>query len=77
MDTDNPITQSIASQLRERIAGKRIAMKDLAEKTGITLVSLSRYTNGKRDIPAPAFAVICNALGLDAGKVLDKAFKEL
>ncbi|MHC6175419.1 helix-turn-helix domain-containing protein [Glutamicibacter sp. X7] len=76
MDTDNPITQSIAAQLRARRAEQKVEMKDLATRTGITLVSLSRYLNGKRDIPASTFAIICSKLGLDGGKVLNKAMEE-
>lgn len=77
MDADNAVSQSIAAQLRGRIGEKKMPMKDLAEATGIKLVSLSRYTNGKRDIPASSFALICRALDLDGGKVLEKALKEI
>lgn len=76
MDTDNPITQSIAAQLRARRAEKRVEVKDLAARTDVTVVSLSRYLNGKRDIPASTFAIICAALDLDGGKVLNKAMEE-
>jgi len=58
------------------MAEKKIAVKELAEDTGIKLVSLSRYINGKRDIPASTFAIICGSLGLDGGKVLNEALKE-
>ena len=51
-------------------------VKELAERTGITLVSLSRYINGKRDIPAPLFALICKELELDPGEVLRNAIEE-
>lgn len=51
-------------------------VKALAEATGIKLVTLSRYLNGKRDIPAPLFAIICKELGLDAGEVLRNAIEE-
>ena len=51
-------------------------VKRLSELTGIKLVTLSRYINGKRDIPAPLFAIICKELGLDAGEVLRNAIEE-
>lgn len=76
MDIENPITQSIAEQLRERIAGKKIQMKDIASETGIAVVSLSRYVNGKRDIPASSFALICKAINLDGGEVLRNSIEK-
>lgn len=77
MDIDNPLSQSIAQQLQAVTGGRNgMPVKVLAEKTGITLVSLSRYINGKRDIPAPLFALICKELGLDAGEVLRNAIEE-
>ena len=77
MDIDNPLSQSIAEQLRDKTGGRKgVPVKDLAEATGIKLVTLSRYLNGKRDIPAPLFAIICKELGLDAGEVLRNAIEE-
>lgn len=70
MDINNPLSQSIADQLRERIKGKQIQMGDISGRTGIGIGSLSRYINGKRDIPAPLFALICQDIGLDPGEVL-------
>lgn len=76
MDTNNPLTQSIAGQIRGHMRVKNIPVKELATKTGITVVSLSRYINGKRDIPSSAFALICHAIGLDSGNVLRNAIEE-
>ncbi|WIV44501.1 helix-turn-helix domain-containing protein [Glutamicibacter nicotianae] len=77
MDIDNPLSQSIAEQLRDKTGGRKgMPVKALAEATGIKLVTLSRYINGKRDIPAPLFALICKELGLDPGEVLRNAIEE-
>lgn len=77
MDTNNPVTASIAAQLRGTIAAKDLLKKDVAAAAGLSLATLSRYLNGHRDIPVPAFMAICAALGVSAGSVLDKAAKEL
>ncbi|MGP7812382.1 MULTISPECIES: helix-turn-helix domain-containing protein [Glutamicibacter] len=77
MDINNPLSQSIAQQLQDVTGGRTgMPVKELAERTGIKLVSLSRYINGKRDIPAPLFALICKELNLDPGEVLRKAIEE-
>lgn len=76
MDINNPLSQSIAKQLYQRIKGEGMQMQRISERTDIGLGSLSRYVNGKRDIPAPLFAIICNEIGLDPGEVLRNAIEE-
>lgn len=76
MDVNNPLSQSIARQLFERIKGKGISMQGISQRTGIGIGSLSRYVNGKRDIIAPVFALICKDIGLDPGEVLRNAIEE-
>lgn len=76
MDINNPLSQSIANQLFERIKGKGMSMQGISERTDIGIGSLSRYVNGKRDIPAPLFALICKEIGLDPGEVLRNAIEE-
>ncbi|GAA2546091.1 hypothetical protein GCM10009861_02360 [Neomicrococcus aestuarii] len=51
-------------------------MQGISERTNIGIGSLSRYVNGKRDIPAPLFALICKEVGLDPGEVLRNAIEE-
>ncbi|MGP5262806.1 hypothetical protein [Glutamicibacter arilaitensis] len=75
MDVNNPLSQSIAEQLFEQIKGKGIVLQGIAERTGISIGSLSRYINGKRDLPTPIFALICKDVGLDAGEVLRNALE--
>lgn len=76
MEQNNPVTELIAAQLRGAIASSGTLKKDLAKKSGISLVTLSRYLNGHRDIPAPAFVDICRALGVDGGRILNEAAKQ-
>ncbi|MBB5513425.1 transcriptional regulator with XRE-family HTH domain [Neomicrococcus aestuarii] len=53
-----------------------MSMQGISERTNIGIGSLSRYVNGKRDIPAPLFALICKEVGLDPGEVLRNAIEE-
>lgn len=77
MEQENLITASIAAQLRASIAEQNVLKKDLAERSGLSLVTLSRYLNGHRDIPVPAFMAICSLLGVDAGSIVNQAAKQL
>ncbi|WP_082123951.1 helix-turn-helix transcriptional regulator [Arthrobacter sp. YC-RL1] len=77
MEDESKTSQSIAAQLRAVVAVKGILKKDLAEKSGLAVNTLSRYLNGHRDIPVSAFMQICQALGVDPGALLNEAAKDL
>lgn len=77
MEDEAKASQSIAAQLRAVIAVKGILKKNLADKSGLAVNTLSRYLNGHRDIPVSAFLQICSALGVDPGALLNKAAKDL
>lgn len=77
MEDESKTSQSIAAQLRAVVAVNGILKKDLAEKSGLAVNTLSRYLNGHRDIPVSAFMQICQALGVDPGALLNKAAKDL
>ncbi|WP_373459519.1 helix-turn-helix domain-containing protein [Microbacterium sp. SORGH_AS_0862] len=64
---------AVAAELRGERGAQQITVEALAEKAGMVKGTLLRYLNGKRDIPVPALAEICQALGVDPGDVLDKA----
>jgi transcriptional regulator with XRE-family HTH domain len=77
MEDEAKASQSIAAQLRAVVAVQGILKKDLAEKSGVAVNTLSRYLNGHRDIPVPAFMQICKSLGVDPGVLLNEAAKDL
>lgn len=69
----------VAAVLRGERAARlsRVTQDDLAEKSGIPLVSLRRYLNGKRHIDMSVLAGICDGLGLDPQDVMRKARERL
>lgn len=77
MDDESKASQSIAAQLRAVVAVKGVLKKELAERSGLAVNTLSRYLNGHRDIPVSAFMQICQALDIDPGALLNKAAEDL
>lgn len=77
METESKASQSIAAQLRAVIAAKGVLKKDLADKSGLAVNTLSRYLNGHRDIPVSVFMEMCQVLEVDPGTILNEAAKDL
>ncbi|WP_338950003.1 helix-turn-helix transcriptional regulator [Fusobacterium nucleatum] len=54
-----------------------LSLRDLAEKTKISASTLQRYETGETVIPLDRFQIICNALSLDAEKLLMTNVKKI
>lgn len=54
-----------------------LSLRDLAEKTKISASTLQRYETGETVIPLDRFQIICNALNLDAEKLLMANVKKI
>ena len=73
------LTAKIATELRvarERMAGRRPSGPDLAKAAKVSAMAIGRYMNGERAIPVPTFILICNAIGVSPGSILDAAMKQ-
>jgi transcriptional regulator with XRE-family HTH domain len=64
---------SVAAELRAEKARRNITEAQIAEKSGIHRVSVSRYLSGVRAIPMATLADLCRALGLDTFELVNKA----
>jgi len=62
---------TIAERIRLARQQKNMAQKDLAEKSGINLKSLSRYELDTSIPPADALKLIADALGVTADYLLE------
>lgn len=51
---------------------QRMTMPALAKASGIPLVSVERYVNGKRDIPMGKFPALCEALGVTVPEMVTR-----
>lgn len=71
------VTRKIAMQLRIAIAKKDTAPSNqwIADRTGITSMTVGRYLKGERDIPMPSFVAMCTALDVDPAKIMRLALE--
>ena len=63
--------------IREILKTKGMSQRELADKVGITEVTLSRYINGDRTPKAPVAICIARVLGVDAEEIFECAPVEL
>ena len=63
--------------IKEILEAKGMSQRELADKVGITEVTLSRYINGNRVPKAPVAMCIARALGVDIEEIVECAPVEL
>ena len=56
---------SVAEVLRKKVKDKGITYTYIAEKTGISVDSISKSFLGKRRLPAEEMVLICKATGIE------------
>ena len=59
--------------IKEILEAKGMSQRELAEKTGITEVTMSRYINGNRVPKAPVAMCIARVLGVDISEIVECA----
>lgn len=72
------LTARIATELRvarERMAGHRPTNAELAAAAHVSGMAVGRYMDGSRAIPVPTFMLLCQAIGVTPGSILDAAMK--
>ena len=57
--------------IKEILEAKGMSQRELADKVGITEVTLSRYVNGNRVPKAPVAMCIARALGVDIEEIVE------
>lgn len=69
MDPDTT-NQAAADVLEGARKEKRMTQDQVAEKSGIPLVTLQRALSGKTAIKIGTFLTICSAIGIDPGEIM-------
>ena len=71
------VNQAVAAELRAQRARVGVTIDELVTATGLSKTSVLNYLNGKRAIPMPAFAELCQALNVDQVEIFRAAQKAL
>lgn len=71
-----PLTDRVASLLRQRIADLNISASLVAEQSGIPQGTLSRLLNAKKPLYLEQLDALCAVLDLDLGWLLDEADRQ-
>ena len=61
----NQQTESLGQQLRAARYARKMTLRELAERSGVHFVTLSRFENGSTDLGARRLNRVAQALGLE------------
>lgn len=75
MEYGDRFNLAVAAELRAQRGRTKITFDELVDATGLAKTTVLNYFNGKRDIPMPAFADICRALGITQHEIFIAAEK--
>lgn len=67
---DNKLNIKLGEIIRNQRKTKKLTMKELGEKVGVTEGAIHLYEAGKRGMTVSMFFNVCNILGLDANEVM-------
>lgn len=67
----NDYSAMFSKRIKAVLEERNMSQKELAEKTGLTEASVSRYVNGTRAPKAPVIVEMAKALNVDVGYLLD------
>ncbi len=76
-DAARGLNGALAAVLRGELAASDLRQQDLADRSGIPLISVSRYLNARRHIDVKALAALAEALGLSARELVEAAENRL
>lgn len=74
--TAGPLTDRVASLLRQQIAELRLSAAEVSRSSGIPPATLSRLLAGQRPIYLEQLDALCAVLNLDMGWLLDEADRQ-
>ena len=72
MNTYSKICGEQIKKLREY---KRLSLRQLADKSGISYTAIRNYENGERPMDLNQLCRLCDALGKDLKQFLDECFE--
>lgn len=71
--TGDEFNAAVAAELRAQRGRVKKTVDAVVQETGLSKSAVLNYLNDKRDIPVPALYLLCRALGISPGDVIDLA----
>ena len=75
MDTNDRIAAALGQIIRDTAEDKGVSITELSKLSGVHRVSLQRYIAGDREARLTELSRIADALGVDAGEMVDRAIE--
>lgn len=70
---EQELTLALGRELKGAIAARGFTVVDVASRLGVERSTLSRYLNGKRQIPATLFVMAARMIGIEPGVLTTRA----
>ena len=71
----NKYSQVCGEQLKRLRNYKRMSLRDLSERTGISYTAIRNYENGERDMDIDQIVVLCSAMKKNPLEFLGECFE--
>lgn len=65
------INEAIGDEIRFARQKKKMTQQELADKTGISRVTISKYELGQIEMGMPVYIELCKAIGVDYAELLN------
>jgi len=75
MSTNDRVAAALGQVIRDTAEDKGMTITELAEKSGVHRVSIQRYIKGDREARLSELSRLADALGVDAGEMVDRAIE--
>lgn len=75
MSTNDRVAAALGQVIRDTAEDKGMTITELAEKSGVHRVSIQRYIKGDREARLAELSRLADALGVDAGEMVDRAIE--
>ena len=75
MSTNDHVAAALGQIIRDTADDKGVTITELAEKSGVHRVSIQRYIKGDREARLSELSRLADALGVDAGEMVDRAIE--
>lgn len=76
VNTQPAISQAVSDVLTGYYNRKRLTQEVVAERAGMSVVTLQKKLKGRAPISATDLVILANAIGVDPAKVLNEAIEE-